>query len=163
MATQPNRRQASPNFESILDTPSEAVERPSPAPAGTYDFLVKGLPEHGESSQKKTPFVRFTLAYQAADEDVAEDELNEWLTRKDGTVDKLTEKQIKITFYTTPDAMWRLTEFLEDCGVDPEGKTVRQMIDDTPNCSVRGVIGHRASEDGEQIFAEVKKTMRIED
>lgn len=154
MATSPQR---TPTFESILDTPAADIERPAPAPAGTYDFIVKGLPEYGESSQKKTPFARFTLVFQSAGDDVAEDELAEWIG--DGT---LTEKQMKITFYTTPDAMFRLTDFLEHCGIDPEGKTVRQMIDETPNCSVRGVVSHRASDDGQQIFAEIRRTMAAE-
>ena len=64
-----------PSFESILDTPATEVERPKPIPAGTYDVIVKGLYEQGESTQKKTPFVRFIYAIQSAGEDVDPDEL----------------------------------------------------------------------------------------
>lgn len=153
---------AQASFESILDTPATEVERPKPLPAGTYDAIVKGLYEQGESSQKKTPFVRFTLAMQAAGEDVDEDELKEILTDKDGNPTPLTGKTIKATYYTTPDALFRLTDFLEHCGIDLEGKKIRQAMDETPNASVTVVIGHRASEDGQQIFAEVKRTMKAE-
>lgn len=146
--------QAQTSFESILDTPATEVERPKPLPAGTYDAIVKGLPEYGESSQKKTPFCRFNLAMQIAGEDVDQDELD--------NMGGLDGKAIKSTYYTTPDALFRLTDFLEHCGIDPDGKTVRQMIDETPNCSVKVVIGHRASEDGQQIFAEVKRTMKAD-
>lgn len=139
-------------FESILDTPATEVERPKPLPAGTYSTVLRGLPEYGESSQKKTPFVRFTHAIQAAGDDVDTDELAEI----GGTADKT----IRNTFYTTPDALFRLTDFLEHCGIDAEGKTVRQMIDETPNAAVDITVGHRASEDGQQIFAEVKRTMK---
>ena len=145
---------ASVSFESILDTPATEVERPKPLPAGTYDAIVKGLPEFGESSQKKTPFARFTLAMQAAGEDVDEEELT--------SIGGLDGKSIKSTYYTTPDALFRLTDFLEHCGIELDGKTIRQAIDDTPNCSVKVVIGHRASEDGQQIFAEVKRTMKAD-
>jgi len=153
---------AATNFESILDTPAEEVERPTPAPTGLYDFIVKGLPEYGESSKKKTPFTKFTLAFQAAGEDVGEEELTSWLSDKDGNPGALTERTIKLTFYNTPEALFRLTDFLEHCGVKAEGKTVRQMIDETPNASVRGIISHRASEDGQQIFAEISRTMKPE-
>lgn len=156
------QRAASPSFESILDQKADEVERPSPAPVGTYDFIVKGLPEFGESSQKKTPFARFTLVYQAAGEDVDEDDLNTWLTDGKGEAHSITERSTKVTYYTTPDALFRLTDFLEHCGIDLDGKTVRQAIDETPNCSVRGQISHRASEDGQQIFAEVKRTFKAE-
>lgn len=143
------------SFESILDQKAEEVERPKPLPAGTYDCIVRGLPEYGESSQKKTPFARFTLAITAAGEDVDPDELEE--------MGGIADKTIKSTYYTTPDALFRLTDFLEHCGIEPDGKTVRQMIDESPNCAVRAVISHRASEDGQQVFAEVKRTMKATD
>lgn len=153
MATQPSRATA-PTFESILDTPADAVERPKPLPAGTYDAIVKGLPEYGESTQKKTPFARFTLAIQSAGEDVDLEELE--------TIGGIGDKTIRSTYYTTPDALFRLTDFLDHCGIDLGDKTIRQAIDETPNCSVRLVVSHRASEDGQQIFAEVKRTMKAD-
>ena len=149
---------AQTSFESILDTPATEVERPKPLPAGTYDAIVKGLPEFGESSQKKTPFARFTLAMQSAGEDVDEEELT--------SIGGLDGKSIKSTYYTTPDALYRLTDVLTHMGViDPDvedGKTVRQALSETPNCSIRITVGHRASEDGQQIFAEVKRTMKAD-
>src|ERR1019366_618493 len=38
-----------PPFESIPDPPAADIERPKPLPAGTYDAVVRGLPEYGES------------------------------------------------------------------------------------------------------------------
>ena len=157
---------AQTSFESILDTPATEVERPKPLPAGTYDAIVKGLYEEGVSSVKKTPYVRFTYAIQAAGDDVDEDELRQILTDKDGAVHPLTEKTMKDTYYTTHDALYRLTDVLTHMGViDPDvedGKTVRQALSETPNCSIRITVGHRASEDGQQIFAEVKRTMKAD-
>jgi hypothetical protein len=147
------------SFESILDTPAEEVSRPKAGPVGTYDVIVKGLPEHGQSSQKKTPFVKFTYAFVAAHDDVDETELAEWLTDKDGNQMPIGERTIRDTYYTTPDALWRLTDVLEHMGIDAEGKTIRQMLDETPNASLRILVSHRSSEDGESVFAEVKRTM----
>jgi len=156
---------ATPNFESILDMPAADVERPKPIPAGTYDAIVQGLYEEGVSSQKKTPFVQFAFAIQGADEDVDEDDLTTYLTAKDGSVKSLASVVLKnnsTKFYTTPDSMFRLTDFMDHCGIDQEGKTVRQCLSETPNCSVKILIGHTASPDGESIFAELKKTMPAE-
>lgn len=157
-------RATAPTFESILDTETSAVERPRPMPAGTYDVIVKGMYETGESSQKKTPFVRFTYGFVAAGEDVDEEELKDILTNKEGAVTPLTEKTIKDTYYTTPDALFRLTDVLTNMGLDMEadGLTIRNALAETPNCSLRIQVGHRASDDGEQIFAEVKRTMKAE-
>lgn len=143
------------SFESILDTPVASVERPKPLPAGTYDCIVRGMYEEGQSTQKKTPFVRFTYAIQAAGDDVDEAELAE--------MGGIADKSIKDTYYTTPDALFRLTTALEHMGIeDLESKTIRQALSETPNSSIRIVVSHRASEDGENIFAEVKRTMRAE-
>ena len=142
-------------FESILDTPAADVTRPVPVPAGTYDAVVRGLYEEGVSSQKKTPFVKFTYALQSAGDDVDEAELL--------AIGGLDGKIIRDTYYTTPDAMFRLTDALTNMGIDTEGKTIRQCLGETPNCDIRVVIGHRASEDGQQIFAEVKRTLPLTD
>ena len=148
------KQEAQQTFESILDTPADEVARPVPMPTGTYDCIVKGLYEEGKSSKKGTPFIKFTYAFQAAGDDVDEDELSE--------MGGIAGKTIGDTYYTTPDALFRLTDTLENMGVDLEGKSVRQALSETPNCDVRVVIGHRSSEDGQQIFAEVKRTMKAE-
>lgn len=154
---------AQPSFESILDTPADAVSRPLPMPAGTYSAIVKGLPEHGQSSQKRTPFVRFTYIFQEAFDDVDEAELAEVLTDKEGNVGRLSEKAIKDTYYTTPDSLFRLTDALEAMGIDlNNGKTIRQALDETPNCSINVVVTHRTPEGSDQIFAEVKRIMKAE-
>ena len=150
------------SFESILDTPAEAVERPKPLPVGTYDVIVKGMPEHGQSSQKKTPFVRFTYALTEAHEDVDEDELAALLTDKDGKAVPISERTIKDTYYTTPDALFRLTDCLDNMGIDGDGKTIRQMLDETPNASLRIQVSHRSQDNSDQIFAEVKRTMKAD-
>jgi hypothetical protein len=150
-------------FESILDTPATEVERPKPVPVGTYTALVQGLYEEGVSSQKKTPFVQFAFCIQSAGDDVDEDELREWATAKDGSVRSLTGTVLKnnsTKFYTTPDSMFRLTDFFEHCGIEQDEKTIRQCLGDTPNCQIDILVGHVASQDGQQIFAEVKRTMK---
>lgn len=150
------------SFESILDTPADAVERPKPMPAGTYSAIVKGMPEHGASAQKKTPFVRFTYVFQEAFDDVDEDELKTLLTDKDGNVVALASRSIKDTYYTTPDSLFRLTDALESMGIDLTEKTIRAALDETPNSEINVVVSHRTPEGSDQIFAEVKRIMKAE-
>lgn len=150
------------SFESILDTPADEVERPKPLPAGTYSAIVRGMPEHGVSAQKKTPFVKFTYALTDAFDDVDPDELAAVLTDKDGKVGSITEKSIKDTYYTTPDSLFRLTDALEAMGIDLTDKTIRSALDETPNCAINIVVSHRTPEGSDQIFAEVKRIMKAE-
>lgn len=150
------------SFESILDTPADAVERPKPLPAGTYACIVKGLPEHGQSAQKKTPFVRFTYVLTDAFDDVDPDELKALLTDKDGNAVAISSKSIRDTYYTTPDSLFRLTDALEAMGIDLNEKTIRAALDETPNCALNVVVSHRTPDGSDQIFAEVKRVMKAE-
>lgn len=143
-----------PNFSALLEKPADSVERPKPLPAGTYLCVVKGLPENGESTQKKTPFVRFNCQPLQAQEDVDQDALKE--------MGGLENKMIRDTYYVTEDALWRLKKFLEDLGIEAEDKSIGQMISEAPGCQVLISLRHRASEDGQSVFAEVAKTAAVE-
>ena len=145
------------SFSSILDKPSSEIERPKPAPVGTYTVLIQGQPRFDKSSKKQTPFVEFALQYLAAGEDVDEDSLTDWLAGK-----KLKDMSIKSTYYLTDSAAWRLVEFLDHCGAGDEDMTPRQRIAETPGKQVVISIGHEASDDGTAIFARVKGTAAAE-
>jgi len=142
------------SFESILDTPAEEVERPIPLPEGTYETILVGMPAHGESAKKKTPYVEFTHKLQSALDDVNAEELEQ--------MGGLADKTIKNTYYTTPTSLFMLTDFLDACGISAEGRSIRQMLDDTPNASVRILIKHEPSEDGQRIFARVARALKSE-
>lgn len=143
-----------PNFTSILDRPASSIEKPKPWPVGTYTAVVTGLPRQDKSAKKQTPFVEFTLKPLQAEEDVDQEALE--------AMGGLGEKTIRNTYYTTEDATWRLIKFLEDCGLEAEeDESIRQLLDKTPGCQVKINIKHRASDDGETIFAEIGSTAAV--
>ncbi len=150
------------NFADILDMPASDVEKPKGLPAGSFQWLVSGLPEHGKSAKKQTPYVEFPCKCLSAGEDVDEDELKAWATRADGTSKSLTDATQKLTFYTTPDAIWRLTAFLEHLGLEVEGKSIRELLEDAPNCQFTGFIRHEPSQDGQQVFSRLGNTAPAE-
>lgn len=143
-----------PNFSDLLNTSADEVERPKPLPTGSYLCVVKGLPEHGQSSQKKTPFLKFLLQPMQALEDVDTEALEE--------MGGLENKTIPATYYITEDAMWRLKKFYEDCGIEISGKTMGAIAEETVNKSVIGVIRHEASQDGTAVFARLADTALAE-
>lgn len=144
-----------PSFSSILDAPASETEKPKPLPVGGYVCVVKGLPKRDKSSKKQTPYVEFTLQPLEAMEDVDAEALEE--------MGGFVNKTLRATYYTTEDAMWRLKEFLEHCGLEvSSGASYNQLIDETPNCQVIAFIRHDASEDGTSIYAKVGKTAPVE-
>lgn len=151
---------ANPNFNNILDRQAGDVERPKPLPIGPYVWKIKGLPEHGESNTKKTPYVEFTCIPLQAMEDVDPDALEESLNRKSGKK-MLADMVQKLTFYKTEDAIWRLKEFLTDTLKldDANGeKTLTALVDEAPNCEFIGEIRHTPTKDGKGVFASIGTT-----
>ena len=81
-----------------------------------------GLPEKGESSQKKTDFYRFTHRILAAMDDVDEETLNEDFP------DGVAGMEISNTFYITPKSAFMLADFIKNCGIETNGKTIRASL-----------------------------------
>ena len=86
--------QTAPNMSSILDRASSEIERPKPLPVGSYICTVKGLPEYGESSQKKTPQATHILVPTGTLDDVDEEDLEAALSRKSGKAKLLGDMTI---------------------------------------------------------------------
>src|ERR1700757_2078496 len=100
-------------FESVLDRTSSDIEAPKPIPVGTYHVMVQGQYREDKSTKKQTPFVEFTLKVIAPMEDVDDDALEAFLSRKSGGNKKLQDVTLKYTFYTTEEAVYRLGKFLD--------------------------------------------------
>jgi len=141
-----------PNFASILDEAPTEINRPKPLPVGTYICVVQGQPTYDKSNKKGTPYVQFTLRPVAAEEDVDPEELE--------AMGGMENKTLRATFYLTEDAVYRLDEFHQHCGVDISDASVsrRNRNENIVNAQVRAVVSHRMAEDGSQVYAELKRT-----
>lgn len=146
---------ATPNFADILDESPAEVSAPQPMPQGTYVCVVAGTPVYDKSTKKGTPYVEFTLRPVAAEGDVDETELEE--------TGGLDGKTLRATFYLTEDAVYRLDEFHQHCGIDLEdGQSRRQRNDAIMNAEVRAFVKHETSADGSRIFARFNRSLPAE-
>lgn len=146
----------SPNFASILSESPTEVDRPKPLPPGTY-LCVVGVSEVGQSSKKKTDFLKFPLKPLAAMADVDEAALEE--------VGGLEGRNLSITFYVTPDAIFMLDDFHVNCGCDiaSDGLDRAQRNDEVVNSQVLAVVTHRIDDqDPERVYAEVRRTAKAD-
>lgn len=145
-----------PNFASLLDAAPTEINRPKPLPIGTYLCVVSGQPEYGTSSKKGTPFVQFTLRPIAAEADVDEEDL--------AALGGIEGKTLRNTFYITEDAVYRLDEFHEHCGLDLDDETSRRnRNDEVVNAQVRAVVKHRDANDGSgNVYTEIARTLKAD-
>jgi hypothetical protein len=145
---------ATPNFSSILDESPTEIDRPKPMPEGTYTFVV-GSPRYDKSPKKGTPLVEFIVRPFTAGDDVDTDALDE--------AGGLQGKTLKATFYLTEDAIWRLDEFHQHCGINLMDETSRRIRNDQVlGAQVLGYVKHETSEDGTQVFAKIKRYAPVE-
>lgn len=144
-------------FEDILNKPTEDVNAPPVLPQGPYHTIVMGLPERGESSQKKTPSLTFKHKIVSHLDGVDE----EALALVEGGV---VGKELKNVFYITEASAFMLKDFLANCGVDLEGKTMGAAIEEVVNCEVIIFIKHEIIGEGEsaRTIAKIGRTAPIE-
>jgi len=144
-----------PNFAGLLDKAPTTVDKPKPLPVGTYLCVVDGLPRYDKSSKKQTDFVEFKLRPIQAADDVDADDL--------AAAGGLDKKSIRATFYLTEDAVYRLDEFHQHCGLELDPSTSRRQRNEMiVNANVMAYIKHRASDDGENVYAELSKTAKAD-
>jgi len=121
---------------SLLDTKVDDIKRPKPLPVGTYSFLIKES-TLGESSQKKTPYVRFDCQPIGFEADVNTAEL-------DGI--DLGKRSIGLDFFLTADALWRAKEFFEKIGLESAGRSLREVIAECAGKQFKAYVKHEASQ-----------------
>src|SRR5262245_23813188 len=92
----PAVRAATPDFTSVLDTPSNEVSRPKPIAQGTYVVQEKGLPRIDKSTKKGTEFSEYVLQIMEACEDVDQEDLKYSLTKGNGELVPLTERSLRV-------------------------------------------------------------------
>lgn len=146
---------AAPNFQSILsDSPTEVL-RPPMTPIGTY-LCVVGDWESGQSSQKKTPFIKFNLKPIAPMQDVDEDALKE--------IGGLEGKRLSITFYITDEAVFMLDQFHENCGIDlGDGTSRAARNDEVRNAQVLATVEHEIDRNNpERTYVRVNRTAKAD-
>lgn len=147
-------RQA-PAFTSILDRPSGEIERPKPMPVGTYVCVVQGQPKFDKSTKKQTDYVEFTLKFLEASDDVDEEAL--------AAIGGIADKTIRNTYYLTEASAFRLVDFLDHVSAGSEDMSLAQRIPEAVGKQVLVTISHRASDDGQSVFAQVKSTAPVQE
>lgn len=116
-----------PDFSQVLKQPAGVHKKPPVLPIGNYQGIVQKY-EVGESSKKKTPLVRFYLGLTGWPENIPDSEKT--YEGPDGAqvpID-LGKKQQRTEFYITPDALYRLDEFIRSCGIEPKGKDYDTLV-----------------------------------
>ena len=145
------------NFAELLSIQVESAERPKSFPIGDYNTIVAGH-EFGTSSQKGTPYVRFNIKLLGPLEGVDEE-----LFEEAGGMEALNaRKPLRLDFYLTPDAMYRLREFLEESlDLSCAGRAFDEVIPEATNVSFVSSVKHDAGNKPGEVYMNINDTASV--
>jgi hypothetical protein len=132
------------DFSSLLRAPLGESKRPEPLPVGDYPGVIKSR-EFGASQKQKTPYVRFQIAMTGFPDAVDPSEVE--------GVD-LSKRTFRKDFYITPDALYRLDDFLKSCGAATGvmlEEAIESVIGATVLCSMEQYVKEGTDETGNSL------------
>lgn len=143
------------DFSSLLNKQMGTIEAPKNFPAGSYNLIVKER-SFDVSQQKQTPYVRFVYAVVSPGGDVDQDA---WAA---ANID-LSKRTLRDDFYLTEDALYRLSEHLQNVfGLSPDINLQQavEMVVGKP--CVGHVVETLNKRDPSRPFNEIKSYSRAE-
>ncbi len=144
------------NFRELLTIPTDAVERPKAFPDCWLNGAI-GNHEYGESKNKKTPYVRFTLRPESL---ASAPDGSNGVTEDDLAGIDFSRRELRKDFFITPSSLWRLSDFLDAVLGKESGRTFNERIPDTRNASVIFHVTQREAEgDSETIYNDVQEIL----
>ena len=144
------------DFEALLNTSIDDVEKPKPLPVGHYKAVVKSFEFGKADNERQTPRCRFMIQPIEPQEDVDIDALQQ--------VNKWSEKPLRLDQWITEDAMWRFKQFLErDCRLPTNGRSFNEVVPESVNQLIIIEITHTISRGSGDAVAIINSTSPVTD
>lgn len=152
-----------PNFLSVLDKPADVLEAPKPIPVGTYLAIISGPETYSQVGQNKTDIVKWPVKLIQPQDDVDKAQLNEALTSKDGTVKSLGDVKFTYDAFLTEASAFIVRDTLQNVmGIDPAGKTLRQMISEAIGKQFLATVKHgMTTGNNPRVFASIDSVAKV--
>lgn len=135
------------NFAEILNTKADTIKKPEALPAGNYKVFVQSF-EEGRVSSKGNPSLKIVMKVLEPISVADEEALSK--------IENLSERKVTHTMYLTEDSLWRLKEFLENAGINIEGRNLGDCVQDLVNAEIGVQLEQRV--DGDNTYIDVKNT-----
>ena len=141
------------DLTALLSKNSDDVKPPSQLPPGTFMFRVTGY-KSDRKSAAGNPAIDFDVEALSALDGVEQSQM-------EGIELPLTMRH---TFYLTEKSLFRLRDFCKDAlGVPSDGRSLKDILDDTPGRAFRGNVTHRPnSNDPTRFYAEISEVFPAE-
>lgn len=136
------------DFNAILDTSFDSIEKPKPLPVGTYNFVVVDFGT-GTTPQKGTPFIELQCRPLSPGADVDVTQLD---------MASLPKKKLRLTFWMSDDARFRFKDFLEARGISTAGQSIKSVLPALKGLTFTGYVTQGMSDKG-NIFNNIDRVI----
>lgn len=142
------------DFAALMGQKPSEVTPPKPLPAGTFLATITDI-ESIVSREKKTPGLRVKMMLVSAEDDVDEEELAEY-------GDLGENATTSMDMYVTEKSLFRVTQFVEHCGLDLDDyDTTQEAVDATVGNQCNVLIEHQYGDNGE-VYSRPKSTSKVD-
>lgn len=150
----------SADFKQLLNKKVDDAKRPPLLPAGDYEGVVKAWKaaeidyKQGDGPQ---PVVEFNCQITAPGEGVDQEDLRD----SEGKPFDPAGRRFQVQFSLKAEEDYRLSEFLQSCGIETEGRSFGESLPDTTNAPIFMTITHTQGKAGSanagETFANCRK------
>lgn len=133
------------DFSGLLSKKVDDAKRPPVLPVGTYEGIVqKWSPDEANLKDgRKVPLVRFNIQLTAPTDEIDPADLVD----ADGKPIEVNGKRVRSEFWMDGESDFRLSEFIQSCGIDTEGRSYRETLPETINAPVLVTLTQTQSKD----------------
>jgi hypothetical protein len=132
------------DFRELLKKKADDAKRPPAWPAGHY-YGKLGKFVLGDQNKNNTPYVRFSVQATGPGDDIDPTELQD----EDGKPIDITKRNFTRDFFLTPEADYRLTEFIKSLGIDTTGRDFAELLPETTGADVIFELSKQPSQNAE--------------
>lgn len=148
------------DFKGLLSKKVDDAKRPPLLPAGDYPGVVKGWkPDEVDYKQGDgpVPVVNFNVAITGIGEGMDPEDFKD----AEGKEFSPDGRRFTVAFSLKSEEDYRLSEFLQSCGIETEGRSFGETLPDTANAPIFITVIHKQGKPGSanagETFANVQK------
>lgn len=143
------------DLSSLLKRPANAAVKPQALPMGDYKGIVKSF-SYDDKNRNNTPYVRLQLGLIEWPADATEADRSQLDGQGNSVPVDLSKRNLRVDFFLTDDAFYRLTDFIKSCGL-PAGQNYDELIPQLVGQRVNIFVKQEVNQQTSEIFNTVGK------
>lgn len=123
------------DFTAFLDQQGGQGIKPKPLPIEIYPGIVAGY-EYGDNNKNHTPYCRYQLKLTGWPQSIPDSSRVQLDAEGREHLIDISKRNLRVDYFLTDEAKYRLDEFLKTCGLDPRSGKYSELCPQVVGCQV---------------------------